>query len=208
MSPGFGNEQTHHAKAPCVEVSRKPARVGAAKPAGEPAIVDQLGFSAQGPIATSSGGYAARPMIPSKIVIDTQVVMDWLVFREPSIAILVEAIQAGQVTWIGTAEMKAELLHVLGRGIAADRQPDLAAIDDAFARWCQLVAPAPPKDLRLVCRDPDDQMFIDLAVSSSARWLISRDRAVLALAKRANKLCGLAIQKPEVWIEAWAESQP
>lgn len=171
-------------------------------------IVDQLGFSAQAPIAGASGGYAARPMNPPQIVIDTQVIMDWLVFREPSIALLIEAVQAGQVAWTGTAEMKAELLHVLGRGVAADRKPDLAAIEDAFARWCRVVEPTPPKDLRLVCRDPDDQMFIDLAVSTGARWLISRDRAVLALSKRANKLCGLLIQKPEVWIKARTELQP
>lgn len=144
-------------------------------------------------------------MSPPQIVIDTQVIMDWLVFREPSIALLVKAVETGQVSWIGTAAMKAELLHVLGRGIAADRKPDLAAIDEAFARWCQPTDPAPLKDLRLVCRDPDDQMFIDLAVSAGARWLISRDRAVLALAKRANKLCGLTIQKPEAWIKAWSE---
>jgi len=133
--------------------------------------------------------------------------MDWLVFREASISPLVEAVEAGQVTWIGTPDMKAELLHVLGRGVAADRQPDLAAIDDAFARWCQSIEPVPPKEFRLVCRDPDDQMFIDLAVSAGARWLVSRDRAVLALAKRANKLCGLSIQKPEVWIKARTEAQ-
>lgn len=208
MSPSFGNEQTHHAGAQCVEVPSKPARVGTAKPAGEPAIVDQLGFSAQGLMTTSADGYAAQPMNPPRIVIDTQVVMDWLVFREPSIAPLIEAVHVGEVAWAGTVEMKAELLHVLGRGIAADRKPDLAAIDDAFVRWCQLVAPAPPKDLRLICRDPDDQMFIDLAVSTGARWLISRDRAVLALARRAHKLCGLLIQKPEVWIKARTDIQP
>ncbi|MDI4633111.1 PIN domain-containing protein [Pelomonas sp. V22] len=146
-------------------------------------------------------------MNPPQIVIDTQVVMDWLVFREPSIAPLIEAIQAGQVAWIGTPNMKAELFHVLGRGVAADRKPDLGAIDDAFTRWCRIIDPAPPKDLRLVCRDPDDQIFIDLAVSAGTRWLISRDRAVLALAKRANKLCGLVIQKPEVWIKVWTDSQ-
>ncbi|MEH0168644.1 putative toxin-antitoxin system toxin component, PIN family [Roseateles microcysteis] len=155
-----------------------------------------------------AGGYAALPMNPPQIVIDTQVIMDWLVFREPSIAPLVEAVQSGQVAWIGTPDMKAELLHVLGRGVAAERKPDLTAIEDAFAHWCRSIEPAPPKDLRLACRDPDDQMFIDLAVSAGARWLISRDRAVLALARRANKLCGLTIQKPELWIKAQLEAPP
>lgn len=131
--------------------------------------------------------------------------MDWLVFREPTIQPLTEAIQAGHVRWIGTQAMQDELLHVLGRGIGADRAPDLAVIARAFERWRTLVAPAPPRDLRLICRDPDDQMFVDLAVFTNARWLISRDRAVLALAKRAHKLCGLAILKPEVWIKTWNE---
>ncbi|MDM4766811.1 putative toxin-antitoxin system toxin component, PIN family [Pelomonas sp. SE-A7] len=143
-----------------------------------------------------------------KIVIDTQVVMDWLVFRDPSVVPLVDAIQSGAVAWIGTAYMQAELLHVLGRGIAADRLPDLPAISEVFSRWCAVVQEPPAPAIRLVCRDPDDQIFVDLAVASQARWLISRDRAVLALAKRAQKLCGLTIQKPEAWIKAWTETAP
>jgi predicted nucleic acid-binding protein len=49
-----------------------------------------------------------------------------------------------------------------------------------------------------VCRDPDDQKFIDLALAAKAQWLVSRDKALLALAKRA-KARGLLIVKPEAW---------
>jgi len=51
---------------------------------------------------------------------------------------------------------------------------------------------------RLRCSDSDDQKFIDLAVASGAAWLISRDRAVLRLARRASAF-GLAIVTPERW---------
>ncbi|WP_310384090.1 putative toxin-antitoxin system toxin component, PIN family, partial [Roseateles sp.] len=61
--------------------------------------------------------------------------------------------------------------------------------------------------IRLVCRDKDDQMFIDLALAEQAGFLISKDRAVLALAKRARRV-GLAIMTPEAWIKQQAPTPP
>jgi len=49
------------------------------------------------------------------------------------------------------------------------------------------------------CTDPDDQKFIDLAATSGAQWLISRDRAVLKLRKRAFALAQLRIVSPAEW---------
>ena len=134
------------------------------------------------------------------MVIDTQVVMDWLVFDEATVAGLVAAIERRDVRWLGTPAMKAELLHVLGRGIAASRQPNLDRIHAAFSEWCRAWPGVPPRVERLLCRDPDDQMFIDLAIDARCTWLISRDRAVLALSKRARAF-GLEIVKPEIWIK-------
>ena len=56
------------------------------------------------------------------------------------------------------------------------------------------------RGLRTPCRctDPDDQKFIDLALHSGAQWLLSRDRAVLKLAREARQR-GLAIVAPHVW---------
>lgn len=137
---------------------------------------------------------------PPKVVIDTQVVMDWLVFKNQSVAPLILAVQSQALSWIGLAAMKAELLHVLGRGIAASYSPDLVLIEKEFACWCHLIDRDPLPAIRLVCRDKDDQMFIDLALAEQASYLISRDRAVLALAKRARRV-GLSIMTPEAWIK-------
>jgi len=60
--------------------------------------------------------------------------------------------------------------------------------------------------LRLRCTDRDDQMFIDLALACGARWLLSRDRAVLKLGKRA-RLLGLDILTPAVWAEQLDEQR-
>jgi len=124
--------------------------------------------------------------------------MDWLVFRDPRVAPLVAALTSGRLQWLGHASMLQELRHVLGRGVAAGFAPDLGLIEDHFARFCRMSEQASPPAVRLACRDPDDQKFIDLAIASGAQWLFSRDRAVLALAKRARAY-QLIIRTPDRW---------
>lgn len=146
------------------------------------------------PHASAIDGPDALPAI----VIDTQVVMDWLVFRDARVAALTAAVTSGALRWLVAPAMRDEIRHVLGRGVAASYTPDLAFIEaqlDAHAVAVDAIAQQPLAG-RLVCRDPDDQKFIDLALSGGARWLVSRDKAVLALARRAL-LRGLLIVKPE-----------
>lgn len=131
------------------------------------------------------------------VVLDTNVVLDWLVFAEPTVAALAAAALSRRLRWLTTAAMRDELAHVLNRGLAARRGCDGAA---ALARWDALAlirAPAPPAH-RLVCSDRDDQKFIDLAIDARARWLVTRDKAVLKQARRAQAL-GLSIVTPERW---------
>ncbi|MCV2351053.1 putative toxin-antitoxin system toxin component, PIN family [Paucibacter sp. Y2R2-4] len=155
---------------------------------------------------------SSTPVNPSydggiKTVIDTQVVMDWLVFKNPAVSPIVERVESGALRWLGLMNMREEMLHVLGRGIASSYGPDLEYIVRMFEQHCHLMASVPPPAVRLVCRDKDDQMFIDLALASGSRWLISRDRAVLALAKRAAKV-GLEVLSPEKWIHLHSKSFP
>jgi len=134
------------------------------------------------------------------VVIDTNVLLDWLVFRNPGCAVLAAAVVAGDVRWIATRAMRDELAHVLARGHLDAWAPDLTAL---WARWeshcVELPDPAPAGPPgRLRCSDPDDQKFIDLAVAVQARWLLSRDRAVLRLARRLRER-GVEALPPERW---------
>ncbi len=126
--------------------------------------------------------------------------MDWLVFRDVRVQALTTAVTSGALRWLVAPAMRDEIRHVLGRGVAARYAPDLAFIEAQFDLHAVGVAPPEPQPpaTRLVCRDPDDQKFIDLALASGARWLISRDKALLALARRA-RLRDLAILTPERW---------
>ena len=145
------------------------------------------------------------------VVLDTNVVLDWLVFRNPACAALENALgdalggaqPRATLRWCASAAMRDELAHVLGRGVARAWAPDLAALWTQWERDCVEVATptflAPA--MRLRCTDADDQMFIDFSLAHGARWLLSRDRAVLKLARRARPF-GLTIATLTDWAAA------
>ena len=132
-------------------------------------------------------------------MLDSNVVLDWLVFRDPSGDAIGAAIRSARIRWIATGAMRRELEHVLTRADFTAWKADPADVLAAWDRWAQIVeAPSPPLLPRLRCTDPDDQKFIDLALEARASALLSRDRAVLKLAGRARRL-GLAIAPAAGW---------
>ncbi|RQP21175.1 PIN domain-containing protein [Piscinibacter terrae] len=152
---------------------------------------------------TSSADPTATDTVPS-LVLDTNVVLDWLVFRHPSCSSLSGHLESGRLRWIVSANLRGELEHVLARGVAQAYVPDLPLI---WSAWDRLASTAEPRSLqgpasRVRCTDPDDQKFIDLALAHGARWLLSRDRAVLKLARRTRPL-GLEVLTPEAWLAAF-----
>lgn len=141
-------------------------------------------------------------------VLDTQVVLDWLVFADAAAAPLAAAVQCGALRWIATDVMHAELMHVLGRGRLRSARPiDADAMSRRFLRWSERRDAAPAALPALRCRDADDQMFIDLAVAASARWLFTRDRALLDL-RRPARAHGVTVLRPIDWPASIATAPP
>lgn len=141
------------------------------------------------------GVTASAPLV----VLDTNVVLDLWLFGDARSAPLRSALQAGRLSALVTAPMLAELGDVLQRPFAQGWPvPPAQALADlqAFARLVAMPTAAGQPAPR--CTDPDDQKFIDLAWHWPAAWLVSRDRAVLRLAKPALTH-GLRIVTPERW---------
>jgi uncharacterized protein len=131
-----------------------------------------------------------------RIVLDTNAVLDWLVFNDSGITALAQAIARGTVQWIATPHMREELARVLAYPTLRTRNPDVAAVQRA---WVQHAHPCPtPTACTLRCSDADDQPFIDLAIAQQATWLVSKDKALLALKKKALAH-GVRIVRPEQW---------
>ncbi|AOJ10759.1 PIN domain-containing protein [Burkholderia mayonis] len=57
-------------------------------------------------------------------------------------------------------------------------------------------ATAPPPRPLPKCKDRDDQKFLELAYAARADWLVSKDRALLKLARRTERDFGFRIAQP------------
>jgi putative PIN family toxin of toxin-antitoxin system len=138
---------------------------------------------------------AAEPVVAA-VVLDTNVVLDLLLFDDPAIQALKQALAEGRLRWLATPAMREEFERVLGyprivrqlvqRGVEA---PQMLAAFDARASLTEAASRAP-----CVCADPDDQGFIDLAIARGAT-LWSKDQAVLCLARKAAAL-GACVTAP------------
>ena len=119
------------------------------------------------------------------VVLDTNIVLDLFVFSDAAAIPLRQALAAGTLQWLATQAMRDELARVLAYPKIITRlafyklqAEDVLAAFDQQARLVDV-----PAKCSLNCSDPDDQKFIDLAVAQQA-LLLSKDRAVLSMAKR------------------------
>lgn len=129
------------------------------------------------------------------VVLDTNIALDVLLFNDPAAAPLRAALQAGRLQWLATARMREELQRVLAYPhIAARVQFYQSTVPHIMAQYdaCTSMVDAAPR-CGYVCKDADDQCFIDLAVAHSA-LLLSKDAQVLKLRKRLAKI-GITVQQ-------------
>ena len=128
-----------------------------------------------------------------RAVLDTHVWLDWLVFEDPGILAIRNAVGTGRVEIYVDAVCEEELARVLARGFAK-RTLDAKAQAECIAQCRRL---AKRIDSRLSdgeraglpkCRDPDDQKFLEAALAAGASLLVTKDRALLELARRRLRL--------------------
>lgn len=122
---------------------------------------------------------------PRALVLDTNVVLDLLVFGDARARALSVALEQAQLRWIHTAPMRDEFERVLDYPhLRVRREYHGLSVSELLARLDQrsVRVTVPPK-ADVTCKDPDDQKFIDLALAHGA-VLLSKDHAVLSMRKR------------------------
>jgi putative PIN family toxin of toxin-antitoxin system len=126
---------------------------------------------------------------PRPVVVDTNVALDLLIFNDPRTAPLRQLLGEGRLAWIATQVMRDELERVLAYPHIVERMEHYrvtaAQVLSAFDAQARLVETAPK--VAYVCKDADDQKFIDLAAAHRA-ILLSKDKAVLCMRKRLDRL--------------------
>ncbi len=124
---------------------------------------------------------------PPVVVLDTNLVLSALVFASGRLAPLRSAWQTGHCIPLVSQATASELMRVLGypkfKLSPADREELLAD----YLPYCRSVRiPARLPKLPL-CRDANDQMFIELAAAGKADWLVTGDKDLLVLAADFNR---------------------
>ncbi len=145
-----------------------------------------------------------RPLIaPLRLVLDTNVWLDWLVFEDAGIAPLKAAVATARAQIFIDDACEAELIAVLAyplrkKILAAGAQAACIAECRGVARHTlagatEEVADANPLP---VCRDRDDQKFLALARACRADFLVTKDRLLLELARRKVRCAPFGIITP------------
>ena len=143
-------------------------------------------------------------MIPApakRIVLDTNVCLDLFVFHDPRWANLLAAIESGTIEAVTRADCRDEYRVVLHYTHLPLDEHTRAVSSERFDALIKVVEPQ-PKLVRLpVCTDRDDQKFLEVARDAGAEILITKDKALLKLARKTAQAGLFRIMVPEAWLK-------
>ena len=123
-----------------------------------------------------------------KLILDTNVWLDWLLFDDPSVAPLKAAVAERRaeifIDAAGEAELERVLAYDLGRhSIDAEKQAACLAECRRIAKRLNGVIALDGAALPR-CADAADQGFLEAAAAARADYLVTKDRELLDLARR------------------------
>ncbi len=149
-----------------------------------------------------------NPKTVTRIVLDTNVCLDLFVFRDPRWSQLHAALKNGSVEAITRDDCRMEWSIVLRYPhlkLDDAARVEVAAEFDALIR-CTRIPEVNDTAFKLpICKDKDDQKFLELSRDIQADVLITKDKALLKLARKTRRDGLFSIMTPEAWtIEAIA----
>ncbi len=124
---------------------------------------------------------------PPVVVLDTNLALSALVFAQGRTAELRQAWQGGRFKPIISQATAAELIRVLAYPkfkLSAQDQEELLADYLPYCRTVRMPARLPKLP---VCRDVNDQRFLELAAIGKADFLVTGDRDLLVLATEFSR---------------------
>jgi len=123
---------------------------------------------------------------PRRVVLDTNVAVSALVFREGRLAWLREAWAARRVVPLVSAETVAELVRVLAYPKLKLSEEDTKNVLAHYMEHAEAVREAGASIRVPECRDPDDRKFLQLAFAAKADALVTGDEDLLTLAGKSR----------------------
>ena len=138
---------------------------------------------------------------PPRVVLDTNAGLALFAYADPCCGALAAALRERRVQAVANAATRGEWLGVLWRdGLRLDQASRQRAAQSFDALVMVMDACVNLARTRIVlprCRDPDDQIFLELARDAGCVALFTRDRQLLKLASRTQRAAGFVVRRPE-----------
>ena len=134
-----------------------------------------------------------------RVVFDTNVIVSALLFEEsvPATAFF-KVLQQGEVLISG--QLMNEVQKILQRK-KFDRYLSIDEREAFLIALVQTAALIEPSEVISVCRDPDDNMILELAVSGKAQVIVSGDSDLLVL----HPFQGIDLLTPQAFLEKYGK---
>jgi putative PIN family toxin of toxin-antitoxin system len=124
-------------------------------------------------------GKAIKPL---RVVLETNVVLSALLFSRGRVSWLRGAMRAGTVVPVVSRVTVQELVRVLEYPKFALSHDDREELLADFLPFAEIFPGSLPSLEHVKCRDPDDQIFLELAIAAGADAVVTGDADLLALA--------------------------
>lgn len=135
-----------------------------------------------------------------KIILDTNVCLDLFAFKDPRWHQILPAIQENQLLAVTRQDCREEwlaVLHYPHLPVDDDNRAQIVSIFDEYIS----VEHHPAKPIKLpICSDKDDQKFLEACRDANADILVTKDKALLKLARKIKNLNLFVIETPEKFI--------
>ena len=137
-----------------------------------------------------------------RVVIDTNVLISAVIKPKSRMGLIIQRLHQSEYTLVFSPEMLEELVEVYSRPKIQQKyhldQEALNTIVGVIVTRGESIVPTTDVN---ICRDPDDDMLLSLALDGHADYIVSGDGDLLSL----SPFRGIAIIKPEEILDILAK---
>jgi putative PIN family toxin of toxin-antitoxin system len=134
------------------------------------------------------------------IVLDTNVCIDLFVFKDPRWKTILDGLKTGKISAFTRDDCRQEWLAVLHYPHLPVNDETREACIIAFDTYITCINPPQKSSLLPRCTDKDDQKFLEIARDASVETLITKDKALLKLARKTRLAGYFCIETPDKFL--------
>lgn len=140
-------------------------------------------------------------------MLDTNVCLDLFVFEDVRWKLLLDGLKSGTIKAVTREDCRQEWLAVLHYSHLPVNDATREHYIASFDTYITCVTP-PERKLPLPrCTDKDDQKFLEIARDAAVETLVTKDKALLKLARKTRQAGYYNIETPEKFLASLASNQ-